>query len=57
MYQTDWAISALQLRVDGGDPLNLPMASLAAPGTSEKLFGAFLPSANGSGEESSNKGM
>lgn len=44
MYQTDWAISALQLRVDGKESFNLPFAALADPnGSSAKLFGTFLP--------------
>ncbi|CAI7814743.1 unnamed protein product, partial [Closterium sp. NIES-53] len=52
MYQTDWAISAVQLRSDGGEPFKLPMASLQEPGSSQKLFGTFLPT----GEEESAEG-
>lgn len=56
MYQTDWAISALQLRVDGAEPFNLPMAPLQEPGSSLKLFGTFLPLAGGE-EEGTTKGI
>ncbi|CAI5464281.1 unnamed protein product [Closterium sp. Yama58-4] len=52
MYQTDWAISAVQLRSDGGEPFKLPMASLQEPGSSQKLFGTFLPT----GEEENVEG-
>uniref|UniRef100_A0A7I4DV93 ResB-like domain-containing protein n=1 Tax=Physcomitrium patens TaxID=3218 RepID=A0A7I4DV93_PHYPA len=41
MYQTDWGISAVQLRVDGSQPYNLPMAGLQTG--DNKLFGSFLP--------------
>ncbi|KAL2635224.1 hypothetical protein R1flu_006703 [Riccia fluitans] len=41
MYQTDWALSAVQVRVDGSDPVNLVMASLEKG--DKKLFGTFLP--------------
>jgi cytochrome c biogenesis protein len=46
-YQTDWSMSALQLRVEGsplapdGAPIQLPMASLA--GGDSKLYATFLP--------------
>eukprot|EP00897_Mesotaenium_endlicherianum_P008685 jgi/Mesen1/7845/ME000419S07159 len=44
MYQTDWAISAVQLRVDGAqNAVNLPMADLAGNGGGQKMFGTFLP--------------
>lgn len=41
MYQTDWGISAVQLRVDGSEPYNLAMAALQKG--DNKLFGTFLP--------------
>jgi len=41
MYQTDWGISAVQLRVDGSEPYNLVMAALQKG--DNKLFGTFLP--------------
>ncbi|KAG6552977.1 hypothetical protein Mapa_005314 [Marchantia paleacea] len=41
LYQTDWAISAVQVRVDGSDPVNLVMAALEKG--DNKLFGTFLP--------------
>lgn len=41
MYQTDWAIAAIQVRVDGSEPYNLVMASLEKG--DNKLFGTFLP--------------
>jgi cytochrome c biogenesis protein len=41
MYQTDWGISAVQLRVDGSEPYNLAMAPLQTG--DNKLFGTFLP--------------
>jgi cytochrome c biogenesis protein len=41
MYQTDWGISAVQLRVDGSEPYNLAMAPLQRG--DNKLFGTFLP--------------
>lgn len=41
MYQTDWGISAVQLRVDGSEPYNLAMAPLQSG--DNKLFGTFLP--------------
>ena len=41
-YQTDWAMSALQIRVDGSDAFNLPMAPLE-PDSNRKLYGTFLP--------------
>jgi len=36
IYQTDWAISALQLRVDGKESFNLPFAALADPNGSSR---------------------
>ncbi|KAI5080995.1 hypothetical protein GOP47_0004178 [Adiantum capillus-veneris] len=41
MYQTDWAISAFQVRVDGEGPYNLVAAPLQTG--DNKLFGTFLP--------------
>ncbi|KAG0630432.1 hypothetical protein M758_1G177600 [Ceratodon purpureus] len=41
MYQTDWGISAVQLRVDNSEPYNLAMAALQKG--DNKLFGTFLP--------------
>ncbi|CAM6106751.1 unnamed protein product [Calypogeia fissa] len=41
MYQTDWAIAAVQMRVDGSEPYNLVMAALEKG--DKKLFGTFLP--------------
>lgn len=41
MYQTDWGISAVQLRVDGSEPYNVAMAALQ--NGDNKLFGTFLP--------------
>eukprot|EP00850_Spirogloea_muscicola_P019131 SM000184S03764 [mRNA] locus=s184:86963:89444:- [translate_table: standard] len=46
VYQTDWAISAIQVRVGDGS-LRLPMANLQ-PGSDLKLFGTFLPLEGGS---------
>eukprot|EP00271_Cylindrocystis_brebissonii_P005528 TRINITY_DN17608_c0_g1_i1.p1 TRINITY_DN17608_c0_g1~~TRINITY_DN17608_c0_g1_i1.p1 ORF type:complete len:607 (+),score=132.82 TRINITY_DN17608_c0_g1_i1:382-2202(+) len=43
LYQTDWAISALQVHVDGAPPFNLPMAKLAEPDRDSKLYATFLP--------------
>ncbi|CAI5957514.1 unnamed protein product [Closterium sp. NIES-64] len=60
MYQTDWAISAVQLRSDGGEPFKLPMASLQEPGSSQKLFGTFLPTGeeeNADGGEATTTGI
>ncbi|XP_077224542.1 cytochrome c biogenesis protein family isoform X2 [Tasmannia lanceolata] len=42
IYQTDWSISALQVRKDGEGPFNLAMAPLKLNGD-KKLFGTFLP--------------
>eukprot|EP00850_Spirogloea_muscicola_P018338 SM000167S02951 [mRNA] locus=s167:75050:77431:- [translate_table: standard] len=47
VYQTDWAISAIQVRVGDGGSLRLPMANLQ-PGSDLKLFGTFLPLEGGS---------
>ena len=41
MYQTDWGISAIQVRVDGEGPFNLVAAALQTGDS--KLFGTFLP--------------
>ena len=41
MYQTDWGISAVQLRVGNSEPYNLAMAPLQKG--DNKLFGTFLP--------------
>lgn len=41
MYQTDWGISAIQVRVDGSEPFNLVMAQLQKG--DNKLFGTYLP--------------
>ncbi|KAL9370901.1 hypothetical protein Peur_036041 [Populus x canadensis] len=42
MYQTDWSISALQVRKDDEGPFNLAMAPLKISGDN-KLYGTFLP--------------
>ncbi|CAK7329746.1 unnamed protein product [Dovyalis caffra] len=42
MYQTDWSISALQVRKDDEGPFNLAMAPLKVSGDN-KLYGTFLP--------------
>ena len=41
MYQTDWGISTIQVRVDGEGPFNLVAAALQTGDS--KLFGTFLP--------------
>jgi cytochrome c biogenesis protein len=41
IYQSDWAISAVQVRVDGSEPYNLVMAPLQKG--DNKLYGTFLP--------------
>ncbi|MCO5571364.1 hypothetical protein L7F22_025102 [Adiantum nelumboides] len=41
LYQTDWGISAFQVRVDGEGPFNLVAAPLQKG--DNKLFGTFLP--------------
>lgn len=41
MYQTNWAISAFQVHVDGEGPFNLVAAPLQTG--DNKLFGTFLP--------------
>ncbi len=53
MYQTDWSLAAVTLRVDNpgaalqaqpGQPFNLPLASLEGkPGVAGRLWATFLP--------------
>ncbi|XP_010243272.1 PREDICTED: cytochrome c biogenesis protein CCS1, chloroplastic isoform X2 [Nelumbo nucifera] len=45
IYQTDWSISALQIRKDDEGPFNLAVAPLKLNGD-KKLFGTFLPVAD-----------
>lgn len=42
IYQTDWALSALQVMKDDQGPFNLAMAPLQINGD-KKLYGTFLP--------------
>ena len=42
VYQTDWSISALQVRKNDEGPFNLAMAPLKISGDN-KLYGTFLP--------------
>ncbi|KAF9675980.1 hypothetical protein SADUNF_Sadunf09G0090600 [Salix dunnii] len=42
VYQTDWSISALQIRKNDEGPFNLAMAPLKISGDN-KLYGTFLP--------------
>eukprot|EP00898_Chlorokybus_atmophyticus_P008236 jgi/Chlat1/8413/Chrsp80S07836 len=45
MYQTDWSIAAIQLRVGNGEPIRLAMGQLQKEGgkSDDKLYAAYLP--------------
>lgn len=55
MYQTDWAISSLEVRTDGSEAYRMPMADLDPGG--QKSYGTFIPLGGGAGAEGGTKGI